>query len=130
MTFSSELTKKAAEKAGNLVTEFNLPVYDAGQIFGILDRESDKEIQPFPKGGLLTYGFQIIAAGALCKELAIPVLYVPSYREDDNPIPKVAVVVKFARKVLLNATGWAVDVISPFSEMTEAEIKEVAKTYV
>ena len=130
VVFSGILTKKAAEKAGNLATKFNLPVYDAGQVFSVLDREGDKEILPFAKEALLSYGHQIVVAGALCKQLGIHDLYVPSYREDDSPIPKVAVVVKFARKMVLNATGNAVDVISPFSEMTEAEIKEAAKGHV
>jgi len=139
VVFSGILTKKAIEKAGNLAVKFNLPVYDAGQVFGVLDREGDKdlsgtspgrEILPFAKEALLSYGHQIVVAGALCKQLGIHDLYVPSYREDDSPIPKVAVVVKFARKMVLNATGNAVDVISPFSEMTEAEIKEAAKGHV
>jgi len=128
LVFSSSLTKKALEKAGKVAQDLNVTVYDAGQIPEVLDREKEVGIELFAKDPLLCLGWQIIIAGGLCKELAIHDLFVPSYREDENPIPKIAVVVKFARKVLLNALGSAVDVITPFSELTEQEIKEGAKT--
>jgi len=130
ITFSGYLTKKAAEKAGKLATEFNIPVFDSGSLMGVLDREGDKEVLPFGKNPLILYACQIITAGALCQQLGVGVLYVPSYREDEKPIPDVAVVVKFARKAVLNSANWEVDVISPYSELQESEIKERLKSYV
>ncbi len=84
---------------------------------------------PFEKEPFSLYAYQMIVAGALCKKLAIPSLFVPSYNDDGKAIPDVAVVVKHSRKAVFAITNGAVDTFTPFSEMSEKAIRELAKKY-
>jgi len=133
LTFSGYLTKTAMAKLIKLAEKYPLAVYDYGMMVEAMDNEGEgKGFLPFEKEVYSLYAYQIVVAGALCKKLAIQELYVPSYDEgegQDRSIPDIAVLVKFARKTVIHSTNRAVDVVSPFSELSSGEIKKLAKKY-
>jgi len=129
--FSGYLTKKAAENAAKLADKYHMVLYDYGDIVEVLSCDDERRaILPFDKESLSLLAYQIVIASTLCKKLAIPSLFVPTYNNDGKPIPDSAVIMKYMRKAVRSSTAKTVSIITPLAMLTGKQLAKLAKKYV